>query len=135
MELRKWKNAYKQGIERLDTHHQKFHEIINAIAELDHEKSKEDKISLIFFKLMFYVENHFIDEENFMQEHNYPDFASHKEKHNVFIREVIKFQEEYQNGDKTVVERLYTSLTAWFDNHILVDDKVFADFLIKKGIS
>ena len=132
MELREWKKEYTQNLEKLDDYHRKFMEIINMLIKIKEERSCEEEISLVFFRLIYYVENYFIEEENYLREYSYPEFKSHKEIHNDFIRGVIRFQEEYQNGDKTVCERLYTFLQEWFEGHILSDDQKAAEFILEQ---
>lgn len=134
MELREWIEEYMVNLEKIDEHHKKFLDIINMLIKIKNERSCEEEISLVFFRLIYYVENYFIDEETYMKDHKYPGFKQHKEAHNNFIHGIIKFQEQYQTGDKTVCDRLYDYLQTWFNEHILGKDREAVAFLIEKGV-
>ncbi len=123
MDLREWKDEYHLNIDRIDEHRKKFLDIINMLIKVSNERSCEEEISLVFFRLIYFVENYFIEEESILKEHNYQKFKQHKEAHNIFIRDIIKLQDDYQNNDKKICVRLLDYLQNWFDKHILVVDK------------
>ncbi|MCF8372176.1 MAG: bacteriohemerythrin [Bacteroidales bacterium] len=134
MDIREWKEEYMVNLEKIDEYHQKFLDILNMLIKIKNERSCEEEISLVFFRLIYYMENYFIEEETYMKDYKYPGFKQHKEAHNNFIHEIIKFQELYQKADKTVCNRLFDYLQTWFDEHILGEDRKAAGFLIEKGV-
>ena len=134
MDLRDWIEEYTVNIEKIDEHHKKFLDIINMLIKIKNDRSCEEEISLVFFRLIYYVENYFIDEETYMKKLKFPGFKPHREEHNTFIREIIKFQDLYQKGDRTICNDLYDCLQNWFDVHILGKDREAALFLIEKGV-
>ena len=132
MELREWKEEYNLNLPKLDDHHKKFLDVINLLVRVTSERTCEEEISLVFFRLIYYVENYFVDEEICFKEYEYSNFKQHKEEHNKFIKQIIKFQEEYKNHDRTVCKRMLKFLSNWFDDHILGYDKDAANYLLEK---
>ena len=126
-----WKEEYELNIEKIDEHHKRFLEIINLLINVTENRSCEEEISLVFFRLIYYVENYFIDEEIYLKEYNCVNLKEHKEEHNRFVKEIVRFQQEYQQHDKTVCKRLLKYLQTWFNEHILGYDKVAAELILK----
>lgn len=135
MDLQEWKEEYTMGMEIMDEHHKKFLDIINMLIKIKNERSCNEEISLVFFRLIYYIENYFVDEEVYIKKNKYPDRKLHKLAHNNFIREVISLQEQYQKGDTNICSKLYDSLTNWFNNHILVEDRKAVEFLKEVGVA
>ncbi len=126
-----WNEDYELKIDKIDEHHKRFLEIINLLINVTENRSCEEEISLVFFRLIFYVENYFIDEEIILKEYNCTNLKEHKEEHNKFVKEIIKFQNEYQKHDKTVCKRLLNYLQSWFNEHILAYDRKAAELILK----
>ena len=132
MELREWKEEYNLNVEKIDDHHKKFLDVINLLIKVTNDRSCEEEISLVFFRLIYYVENYFVDEEILLKTYEYINFKQHKEEHNNFIAKIVKFQEEYKNRDRTVCQRMLKYLSEWFDEHILGYDKDASEYLLEK---
>ncbi|MEA3444768.1 MAG: hemerythrin family protein [Bacteroidota bacterium] len=130
MEIRNWEEKYKLNQKKIDEHHKKFLDIINMLIKISNERSCEEEISLVFFRLIYYVDNFLIEEEIYLKENKYPKFKQHKEAHNTFIHEILKLQNEYQNRNKTICKSLLDFLQNWFDKHILETDKEAVGFII-----
>jgi hemerythrin-like metal-binding protein len=127
-----WTKEFEQGHELYDEHHKKFLEIINFSKKVIKERSCEEEISLVFFRLIYYVENCFIEEEIRLRENAYPVFKNHREEHNQFIKQIVDFQQKYKAGDSRICSKLLIFLQDWFDNHILMSDRSAAEFLLAK---
>lgn len=132
IEYRDWQEGYTLNLPRIDEHHKKFLDVINLLIKVNNERTCEEEISLVFFRLIFYAENYFVDEEILFKEYGYSNFKQHKEEHNLFIKQVVTFQEEYKNNDRTVCKRMLIFLSEWFDKHILEYDKEAAKYLLEK---
>ncbi len=118
-----WKEEYSVNLDLIDNHHKKFIDILNNLhSVISHKPSRED-ISDIFFSLVYYAENHLVNEEIYLKESEYSSFNQHKEKHNSFVGRIIKFQKDFKEGKQDVCEDLYDFLKDWLKNHILKDDR------------
>ena len=129
-----WKEEYELKIDKLDEHHKRYIEIINLLINVIENRSCEEEISLVFFRLIYYIENYFIDEELLLKEYNCDNLKEHKEEHNKFIKEIVKFQEGYQQEDKSVCKSLLKYLQSWFKEHILEYDREAAELILKNDI-
>jgi hemerythrin-like metal-binding protein len=134
-----WEDKYSVGIEKIDNQHKQLIEIINRLY-YSRGNSPHAVLGETIQKLIEYTKIHFADEERLMRENNYPDYQAHKKRHEAFIEEVKKFNNEYQKVDDDLLEdySLVTDvlfyLKSWLCGHILVVDKEYSAFLNKKEI-
>ena len=84
--------------------------------------------------LVDYVIFHFKDEESIMEQINYPGVKEHKQKHELFVKEILKSANAYTHGKQFVPNSFVRFLRDWLFNHILIDDKAWARhyFAVKK---
>jgi len=130
-----WKDDYVVNIKSIDNHNQKLFDVLNLIIESINQKNCRENMADIFFRLTYYTENYFTDEEIFLQQNNYPNFAQHKEAHNQFINRIIRFHEDDLHiKSEEVCREMVKFLEDWFEMHLLKQDKEAVKFLIEKGI-
>jgi hemerythrin-like metal-binding protein len=129
-----WKEEYKVGIEAIDEHREKFFEIINKLKKVIVEKDCRINVADIFFSLVHYAEHYLIKEEIYFKESGYSGFSQHKESHNNFIERIIRFKEDYRNGNRAVCEDMYFFLENWLISHIMHYDIEAVTWLKEKGI-
>ena len=129
-----WKEEYNVDIVSIDQQHQKLLENLNRLADVINKGECKEKVSEIFFALGYFAENYFTKEEMLFKNYKYPNFSVHKEAHNNFIKQIIKFQEDYKTGADEVCLQLYSFIEKWFLNHILEYDKEAVTFLKQKGL-
>ena len=129
-----WNQDLKIGIEKIDQQHQAFFEqrdkFVTACTELlekegDSEKTREE-IDELFYFLTDYFKTHFSDEEELLQEKEYPYYEQHKKRHQKFIEEVQEIKYDFLQNEEIDIElvhKLKDKLTDWFVNHIAKEDK------------
>jgi len=109
-----------------DTQHQVLFTLIEQIKEVPFDPE-------ILNRLKLYAEHHFILEETYMLELDYPHADAHLEAHNRF-REELKAMMEI---DPTMHESLQVSLSdflyKWLKLHVLGIDKKLEDFVLKSS--
>lgn len=122
---------YMTGIPLIDGEHETLFEIIGEAndlvkAELLHDKY--DEIVKILGKLKDYTNEHFQDEEEYMESVQYPGLEAQKMAHQAFVSklEEIDLDQVDQNQQK-YLEELMEFLFGWLSNHILKSDKLIAD--------
>jgi len=106
-----------------DAQHQ---ELFKLIDQLKSEALSSD----IFRRLDNYAENHFLLEEEYMSQLNYPDMASHILAHNSFrkeLKEMVRTQGEFNEETKNSISIF---LTEWLTRHILRVDKKLEQFVL-----
>jgi len=130
-----WKDDYKVNIASIDKHHQNFVELLNdLIGTVSTSKCKEN-IAITFYKLIYYAENYFTEEELLFQSKNYPNLEQHKAEHKAFADKINIFKNQFLEGKDNICLHLLAFLQKWFHEHILQYDKEAVDFLIENGVS
>ena len=88
----------------------------------------EAKFRDVMKELVDYVMIHFKDEEAIMEQINYPGLKEHRQKHELFVKEILKSVNAYTNGKQLVPNSFVRFLRDWLFNHILIDDKAWARY-------
>ena len=109
-----------------DTQHQVLFELIDRIKEVPFDPD-------ILIQLKLYAEHHFILEETYMVQLDYPHAEAHIEAHNRFREELGAMLET----DPTMHQALQVSLSdflyKWLKLHVLGIDKQLEDFVMKSS--
>ena len=131
----KWKEEYSVGIHEIDRQHKEIFTLIYDLSQLcaiDDTKSY-DTFKIMLSSAMEYFENHFWEEEKFMQEKNYPMYPKHKDAHDTMQQE-IKDMAVKIGKDETITIKIITSyLKEWYMTHFLEADKEMGDFFRNLG--
>ena len=109
-----------------DAQHQVLFEILDDIRRPDADQN-------VLLRLMDYTETHFLLEEQYMAELDYPEMEEHVAAHNVFreeIRQAIDAQEEM---DDVFREIIGTFLTEWLKRHVFGIDKKLEEHVLASG--
>lgn len=127
MALIRWNESVEVGVEELDTHHRQFAEILNELDEALHESNRENAIRVVLMKLNDYSFYHFQTEEEYMQAIGYPGATRHEQMHLSYRSALDGFIQDFSSG-KRVELALLAFLTDWFVNHIMAEDRAYAEF-------
>jgi hemerythrin len=79
-------------------------------------------------ELIRYADYHFDAEEQMMKGISFKGIKSHKTKHNKFKNQLSDLMQNYLSGEPHVNTDIVLFLRDWLINHILKDDKKFADY-------
>jgi len=123
-----WKNGYSIGHEEIDSQHKKIVELINKLDESDSPEITTDIIS----KVNGYVRHHLDYEEKLLESLGYSEFKQHKELHIHYSKEISNLTVKATFLDDFAPAELLEFLKQWWDNHILVEDMKYKDFLHSK---
>ena len=123
-----WDNSLNIGNAKIDSQHQGMVDVINELYE---NVVNGDVVAFdaIVIKLVEYSINHLMDEEELMEQINYPNLDKHRDYHNALRRETLKMKsdEVTSNSDKQL--ELLRFLKAWWINHIANEDRKYVPFL------
>ena len=107
-----------------DTQHQVLFDLIDRIKQVPFDPD-------ILVRLKLYAEHHFILEETYMRQLDYPGTEAHIRAHDRFREEL----EAMMETDPTMHEALQVSLSdflyKWLKLHVLGIDKQLEDFILK----
>jgi hemerythrin len=134
MALIEWNPAYSVKVETFDEQHKKLIDLINQLHEAMKSGQGVTVIGIVLQSLINYTDIHFTGEINLMQANGYPDLARHQAEHEKFVKELVEFQQKYQDGSALLTMEVLSFLTDWLVNHIQGEDKKYSPFLNAKGI-
>lgn len=130
-----WEDSFSVGIKSIDDQHKKLIEMINNFYS---HVSKQPDINLIIELvdgMKKYTMTHFITEERYMKQYNYPDYEAHKKEHTDFVSKVNALEEKLKSRTIVVSFEVTSFLKDWIKKHIQNTDKQYTKFFIEHGIS
>lgn len=115
---------YKINVPFIDSEHRKLFNTADDIYQMMKRGNPDpDKIISILHELRKYTEEHFSDEEAYMEKMNYSGLEAQKHAHGIFIAEFEDIDEEQiRNNTEEYVDSLLEFLVGWLINHILKVD-------------
>jgi hemerythrin-like metal-binding protein len=120
-----WNTAYSVGNDSLDKQHRQILEMINDLFSAIKQGNDRDAVEPLLRRMIQYVETHFADEERFMQEYGYPEFAYHKGLHDRLRRRTADLRAQ---ADFVVGEDLLRFLKNWWLEHIQEEDQQYTPY-------
>jgi hemerythrin len=126
-----WSNEFNLGIPEIDSQHKMIIEQINYLIE---NLDRSDNGSLnqeIIKNLDKYSEEHFVTEEKYLRDHNYPDLENHLKVHEAFKMNTVHSAIKVMKGHVDVHEETIQFLKKWWTSHILKTDMEYRNFFLK----
>jgi hemerythrin len=121
------------NVRQFDDQHKKLVEMIQRLNGAMKTGEGQKVISDILNDLVTYAETHLSQEEKFLQQNNYPDFAAHKQIHDDLRKKLGETIVEFEQG-RAVPAAIMNFLSDWLLGHIMKVDKKYGEFMNKKGI-
>lgn len=110
-----------------DTQHQVLFELIERIKEVPFDHG-------ILTRLKLYAEHHFVLEETYMRELNYPGTRAHIRAHDRFREELEAMMRIDPAMSQLLQDSLSDFLYKWLKLHVLGIDKKLEDFVMRSDI-
>ena len=125
----KWSPELSFNDENIDTQHQKLFELTNELIGHSDADAHSEIINETLYELLKYVDEHFSDEEEMLENINYPKLAEHKKLHRGFTKNIAMFCQDVVKEKAKVAEQLLEFLTAWIVQHTSIDDQDYKNYL------
>lgn len=123
------------GIPSIDKQHATLVGIVNSLFEQYENNADHTASAKALVKLQIYVANHFKHEEELFEKYNWPQINEHKSAHAILVEKIKDIESDLsQENDEKNSLRLMNLLKEWLSQHILVEDKAYAEFLQSKGV-
>ncbi|WP_051378800.1 bacteriohemerythrin [Derxia gummosa] len=122
-----WDEEYSVGIPEVDEQHRGLFELVNRVYEAAVHHASSAEVREIVDALEHYTVLHFADEERYMLHARYPDFPSHKAKHDDFVARVRVEKQRLQAGFPLELD-IVNFLSDWLVSHILRADRDFGEY-------
>ncbi|HVP64494.1 MAG TPA: bacteriohemerythrin [candidate division Zixibacteria bacterium] len=130
----RWTQQYAVNVAELDRQHQwlfaTIDEFNNALSAGQGAAVTHSALQ----KLLQYAQTHFAAEETLMREHHFPGLEQHKLEHEKFVKDVLRFIEEFKSKKPNVPASLLSFLEHWLKHHIMVTDKAYSSYLNERGV-
>ena len=127
-------NFINQQHLRLASYAVEFNQIVEDLSNKEPTNKDWHRIDALFSRVTRYVQTHFREEEELMQEHGYPYFDAHKQLHDKFVNDLIKIQSKINNRKVAFKEKFGAMLWDWLIHHINVEDYKYREFFREKGL-
>jgi len=128
-----WDEGFRLGIRKIDVEHATFLNILNSLEDAVSQGRGKTEVGKTIDDLMQYAYNHFSGEEQMMRDYGYPDYERHKKIHEAATGKLLEIAELHQAGFSDA-SQMISALTEWLIKHIQGTDKMYAPFLIAKGV-
>lgn len=135
-EFVEWNDKYNVNIEIIDRQHRELlsltNELFNACTQGRDEANEFFKNAIR--KSVEYVKTHFRTEQDLMIKYKYPQYKTHRQEHEIFIKKILEYVERYEKKKQFVPNHYVRFLREWLLKHIAVSDKQYESFFKKKGL-
>ena len=123
-----WSESYSIYNPSIDTEHKIFIKLINKLISAHNNDLDDYYCGRLSLEIQKYAEFHFVSEENFMIDINYPLLEDHQKQH-IIILEKFNVEMNYiELGQRNYVEFI-EFLVGWLTEHTLMQDKKIGDFI------
>lgn len=117
-----WEDRYRIGHETIDNQHRRFFELINNLQQQASAGAGRDATILAMNSLANHALEHFADEEELMDQIDFPGLIQHRWRHHSFATKVADMALEWGKGNETNVDDILLFLKDWLLGHILTED-------------
>ncbi len=133
MALLKWDQSYSVGQPELDAQHRRWIEIINELHDAMTQEGKEEMSTVTVNSLkamLAYARNHFLAEERYMRQIDFPETIPHIKSHNECYGKVLTHLQNAEDGGHLPAPSLLKFLKEWLVQHILNEDMKYRHFAL-----
>ena len=129
MALLTWNDTYSVKVDAMDEQHQKLFELINSFYDEIGKQSQDKLIFDLIVGMKDYTILHFNEEEQLMQQCNYPGLTEHKKEHADFIDKVTDLEEKLKSGKMIISFEITNFLKDWIKKHIKESDQQYSAYI------
>jgi len=128
-----WQESYLTHIDELDAQHQKLVGLINNLytdlLNCPEDAQKQACVVKTLDELVDYSCYHFAAEEKLMLEHDYPEYAQHKQEHESFKQKVTQLMKAQTEVTSALPFPVVVFLRDWLASHVIRTDQRYGPYL------
>lgn len=128
MPIVKWRDSYSVGVKKFDDVHKVLLELINEMFVIVRDSQDVANLDVTVNKLIQYTQEHFTDEEQALEEANYPNLTDHKAIHSKLLEDVKSYKKRVDENDENAILGFYHFLRDWLLTHILEEDMQYKEY-------
>ncbi|MBN2812170.1 MAG: diguanylate cyclase [Spirochaetales bacterium] len=123
-----WKDEYSVGVDIYDRQHRELFALSNKLIDAIVNSEGEDTIQAILKELHAHTEEHFIDEQNYLEKRNCSLIGHHKQEHIRLLSRLTGLTQDYAEGKISTYDFILFICNDLISKHILGEDaSSFAD--------
>lgn len=130
-----WDESYDVMVTQFNEQHKIWFSYVNALFYAISKKKGVAELGEVLNNLFDYTKMHFTAEQEAMLKYSYPDYESHKQKHEEFTGEINEIRERFNAGGKSISLEVLIFIVNWLKTHIVKVDKRYGPFLNQKGVT
>ena len=124
---------FRLGIETVDNEHVKLIDMLNEVHELLSAGKKDEARKFFGETLSAYVNEHFTNEEKFMEKIGFPQLEDHRKIHENFKKSFGELKPQIENADDVAFRKALSDAFTWIINHIGRTDRKYAAYYFSRN--
>lgn len=125
------------NIEEIDRQHEKWIELYNEMYRVmidDQIQDRQSEIELLVKEMYEYTKEHFKFEEEILRKISYPNAVTHRSSHKQMDDTIYKYYRSVLDNNFVSGRSVFALLKVWITDHILKDDREYADYIVENNI-
>ena len=122
-----WGKEFEIGVPEMDKQHQRWIEIINNFYDNLERTNVENKLKEMINEVLDYTHYHFSEEEKLMESIGFSELDGQKKMHETITGRMKEYKRKIDNNEMLMSITVTNELKDWLKNHIMVEDKKYAD--------
>lgn len=128
-----WSTEFEFGISEIDSQHHNWLDILNRFYDHLEGKNMKEHLLTLIDEAIDYTHYHFSEEEKFMTRIGYPAIDEQKSMHKEIANRIMQYKATIEEEKPLVSMTVTHEFKEWFKQHILVEDKKFAQMYLSKA--
>lgn len=124
---------FRLGIDAVDNEHVKLVDMLNEVHFLLSDGKRDEARKYFNGTLSAYVDEHFANEERFMESFEFPMLEEHRKIHNNFRKSFEELKPQIELLDEAAFRQALSETFAWILSHIGKTDKRYVKYYFSKG--
>lgn len=125
-------SEFRLGIDLIDNEHVKLVDMLNEVHVLLSDGKREEAKQYFNETLSSYVNEHFANEEKFMESIGFPLINEHRKIHENFKQSFYELRPLIESCDEAAFRNALSDAFTWIIAHIGKTDKKYATFHLEK---
>ena len=131
-----WTTDLSVGVETIDAQHRELFSRLNRLFNACQSGDCTREVEPVLQFLLTYVQEHFAEEEQLMQEADYPELEEHRQQHAEFRRLIDDFERRIRTEENVlgIAREFNRILIDWLTEHVCTVDRALGRYLLDQTI-
>ena len=113
-----WTQQLSTHVDEMDEEHKKLIALMNHLYEINNKRVPKIEIKKALAALGAYAQEHFSDEEQYMERINYNQLTTHKILHKQLIDQFVEHSKKFDESGDVLPDAFFQFLKFWLTTHI-----------------